>query len=268
MDILAFASKRNPVHFATNGTLITADMAQEFVNLNIRSILISLDGTKHFHDDIRGKSNVFERTLQAIEYIVKFKNDKKRSFPNIVINSVVTEHNLESLPELLKIISRFGIKDLGIQMVDLCQYRYAPMDSFSEVFSVPPKLNASQFGNIKEGLIKLYETSYKIGINIQTKPSVTISEFADYYSNRMDLVPYYCIQPWSQAIISPYGDVYPCYILRMGNVRQEKFLKIWNGKRYREFRNLLKKHVLFPQCLGCCFMIRKQSLSRINRILY
>ena len=55
--------------------------------MKIRTILISIDGTKHLHDDIRGRSGVFERALQTIEYIVKWKKDIKRVFPHIVVNS-------------------------------------------------------------------------------------------------------------------------------------------------------------------------------------
>jgi len=261
MDILAFAAKRNPVHFATNGTLVTSDMAREFVNMKIRSILISIDGTKYFHDNIRGRSNAFERTLQTIEYIEKYKNDSGRLFPKIVINSVVTENNLSSFAELLQIISQLGIKDFGLQMVDKCHYRYSPMKSLSDAFTIPPRFDVLQSGDLEEKLLKLYETARGKGIKIQIKPEVTISEFSDYYMNKMDLSQFYCTHPWAQTMISPYGDVYPCYMLSMGNLREERLSKIWNDSRYQAFRRSLKKSVLFPGCSGCCFMIRRQHLQ-------
>ena len=260
MHILAFAANRNPVNFVTNGTLVTSEMARDFVNMKIRFILISIDGTKHIHDDIRGRSDVFERALQTIEYIVKWKKDNKRVFPHIGVNSVVMENNLSSLAELVKVISRLEIKNLGLQMVDNSHYRFSPMKSLSEAFTTPSTVKFSPSANLEEELIRLHNSAREAGVNIDIKPQVTFSEFSDYYSNKMDLSQFYCTHPWSQMIISPYGDVYPCYMLPMGNVREESLSKIWNGKRYRDFRKSLKKHLLFPQCLGCCFMTRRRWL--------
>lgn len=260
MNILSFATKRNSVRFVTNGTLVTSEMARDFVNMKIQSILISIDGTRQLHDDIRGQSDVFDRTLQTIEYIVKWKKDIKSTIPDIAVNSVVMENNLSSLNELIKMINQLKIKRLGLQMVDQSQYRFSPMKSLSEAFLRPSKVNFSPSSNIEEELITLHNNAREAGVSIHIKPEVTLSEFSDYYSNKMDLTSFYCIHPWSQTIISPYGEVYPCYMLSMGNVREESLLKIWNGKKYRDFRKSLKKHRLFPQCLGCCFMTRKRWL--------
>jgi MoaA/NifB/PqqE/SkfB family radical SAM enzyme len=260
MDILSFAAERNSVQFVTNGTLVTSEMARDFVNMKIRSILISIDGTKQIHDDIRGQSDVFDHALQTIEYIVKWKKDIKSTIPDIAVNSVVMDNNLSSLSELVKMISRLEIKNLGLQMIDKSQCRFSPMKSLSEAFIPPSTVDSYPSSNIEEELIILKRNAHEAGVNIQIKPEVTLSEFSDYYSNKMDLSSFYCIHPWSQTIISPYGDVYPCYMLSMGNVREESLLKIWNGNKYRDFRTSLKKHRLFPQCLGCCFMTRKRWL--------
>ena len=62
-----------------------------------------------------------------------------------------------------------------------------------------------------------------------------------------------CLYPWMMLRINPYGDVIPCTgsTASMGNVREEPFLAIWNGQRYREFRRELKKQGLLADCLKC-----------------
>jgi len=65
-----------------------------------------------------------------------------------------------------------------------------------------------------------------------------------------------CFAPWNMATIDPFGNVYPCYYactfqnlsddltharwgekeFSMGNIQEEPFEKIWNGKRFMEFR--------------------------------
>jgi MoaA/NifB/PqqE/SkfB family radical SAM enzyme len=38
----------------------------------------------------------------------------------------------------------------------------------------------------------------------------------------------------------------------MGNVREQKFTEIWNGRGMRTFRRSLSEGGLFPSCGRCC----------------
>jgi radical SAM protein with 4Fe4S-binding SPASM domain len=57
----------------------------------------------------------------------------------------------------------------------------------------------------------------------------------------------------TMPVILPNGDVSTCwdhpdYIV--GNIRHDPFMEIWNGSRYRRFRELLGRGLL-PTCSRC-----------------
>ena len=63
-----------------------------------------------------------------------------------------------------------------------------------------------------------------------------------------------CNYFWNNAVISPFGDMFPCPMLPeyfMGNLLTESFGQIWNNTRYRRIRTALRKQML-PICRKCC----------------
>jgi len=63
-----------------------------------------------------------------------------------------------------------------------------------------------------------------------------------------------CVAPYRSAYVDIKGDLRPhtrCYDIVLGNIKEDNFLKIWNGKKYREFRAKIRKRA-FPGCARCC----------------
>jgi len=77
-------------------------------------------------------------------------------------------------------------------------------------------------------------------------------EIRQWYSARATLGRR-CVFIWRSTFLNAQGDVYPCQFLyvRMGNVRQNQMVKIWNNDLYRRFRDTLRKG-LMPGCARCC----------------
>jgi radical SAM protein with 4Fe4S-binding SPASM domain len=66
----------------------------------------------------------------------------------------------------------------------------------------------------------------------------------------LDFIP--CSAGHSAAYVSPYGDVYPCvqFPLPSGNVRQKKFIDIWNySDQLNEVRSIRVRDL--PNCSAC-----------------
>lgn len=47
------------------------------------------------------------------------------------------------------------------------------------------------------------------------------------------------------------GAFSPCLNLEVGNIREQPFLKMWNGPRMQRLREMISKQ-LFPGCVRCC----------------
>jgi radical SAM protein with 4Fe4S-binding SPASM domain len=76
--------------------------------------------------------------------------------------------------------------------------------------------------------------------------------YGDFYSRKKK-----CNWPWISAFITSSGDVTPCCmladsdIIKMGNIFEDDFSKIWNSKEYQDFRKRIKTHNLHDFCKKC-----------------
>jgi radical SAM protein with 4Fe4S-binding SPASM domain len=63
----------------------------------------------------------------------------------------------------------------------------------------------------------------------------------------------FCHQQWTRMDITPDGDVTPCILypdLKVGNLRDQEALAIWNSPAFADFRRLRRREVL-PVCAKC-----------------
>jgi AdoMet-dependent heme synthase len=88
----------------SNGTLISADVAGQLRETGVRDVQVSLDGTEHVHDRIRGTGS-FKRALCGIENLVHQGIDT-------YINLTLSRLNMNEIDGLVRLA-----RDQGIQMV-------------------------------------------------------------------------------------------------------------------------------------------------------
>jgi radical SAM protein with 4Fe4S-binding SPASM domain len=82
------------------------------------------------------------------------------------------------------------------------------------------------------------------GLKVEIRPFFpwTEKELADLgeYDKYPPGMP--CPFPWQYLVVQWNGDVVPCCrdfnaVNKVGNVREESLLDIWNGRKFEEFRN-------------------------------
>ena len=85
------------IALATNGTLVTRDIAQKIVDSGVKRVSISLDGADaQTHDTFRGIPGSFEAAVYG------FQNLKKLGVP-VQINMTIAKHNAVQLPAVLEL---------------------------------------------------------------------------------------------------------------------------------------------------------------------
>ena len=84
-----------------------------------------------------------------------------------------------------------------------------------------------------------------------------------------DLEGYSCSAGHSFCYISPYGDVFPCvqFPLPTGNIRQQKFLDIWNSSpEMKEVRSIQAKDLtIVLVVLACCQLLALSGIGLCGR---
>jgi radical SAM protein with 4Fe4S-binding SPASM domain len=102
-ELARFASDHGiRVALATNGTLVTKDVAQRVVDSGVKRVSISLDGADaQTHDSFRGIPGAFEAAIYGMRNL-------KQLGMQVQINMTIARHNAQQLPAVLELA-----KDLG-----------------------------------------------------------------------------------------------------------------------------------------------------------
>lgn len=96
------ADKGLRVALATNGTLVTKEVARMIADSAIKRVSISLDGADAAtHDTFRGIPGAFEAALYG------FRNLKEVGL-SVQINTTIARHNAEQLPRVLELAKSVG----------------------------------------------------------------------------------------------------------------------------------------------------------------
>ncbi|MEM2272507.1 MAG: radical SAM protein, partial [Archaeoglobaceae archaeon] len=90
------------VALATNGTMISDEMARKMKENGVSYLQISLDGLRGTHDSFRGIRGAFDRTVEGI------KNAVKHGF-FVNVSMTVTKLNYEEVPAVVELCEKLGV---------------------------------------------------------------------------------------------------------------------------------------------------------------
>lgn len=256
-EIVERALVSHPCNLVTNGVLLSKDINKLLVKRRLVLVGVSLDGTERVHDQIRGVKGTYEKVIANLKDLQTEKKEHKSKYPLIDIKTVVTETNLSNLWELFLKVKDLGADYFTVSLPKVAVNQFNPR--LKENLDEFPAFDYSLFNNVdilrfKNILKKIIQNSSKTKIRLY--PQFRIDDFGrELYNPKLINKKFFpCHQPWSGVQITANGDVYPCLSLKMGNIRENPFSEIWNSEKFVSFRRDLKKHRLFKDCLGCCYL--------------
>jgi len=251
----------------TNGAIITERIAEELVKAGLNHINFSIDGPKKIHDDIRGKEGTFSLASEGVRLIQKYKSKMGKSYPNIGFCCTISALNQGNFSQVLDLAHSLGVKDVtygymfytSSEAVHMTEEKLKVGTTKKENQILPEYLKKVDADIILSEVKKCVEKSKRYSISLHFMPPLRNKK--DVRERFIDVNKSYvnkCFHPWFASRVSPTGDVYPCSIdVRIGNVKDTSFDKLWNSDEYIKFRKLLRKAKLFPKCTKCCALYRK-----------
>jgi radical SAM protein with 4Fe4S-binding SPASM domain len=226
------------VKIKTNAVMIREKEAQRIRELGVDTIQISVYSHRaEVHDAITKLPHSLERTIDAIRFL------RNQGLRVTIANVLMTANSFDHL----------GVQQLAAELG--VHYTLDPtitpmMDGDTSVLSlrIPGEELPEVFNN--PALVGNQE-------DFCAPPKPPSEE---------DLEGYSCSAGHSFCYISPYGDVFPCvqFPLPTGNIRQQKFLDIWNhSPEMNEVRSIQAKHL--TTCSSCSHV---SSCSRCPGLAY
>ena len=239
---------------ATNGTLVTRDMARRIVAAGFRRVSISLDGAEPAtHDGFRRVPGAFDMAVDGFIHL-------KELGMSMQVNTTVTQHNVEQLDEVRELVLKlradawhlFLLVPVGCGLEITGSHQLTPRD-------------------YERVLHWLYDQRKTVGIELKAtcaphymrvKAQRDALERAQgeaeptesgYPGMSLGLPPARqgCLAGTGICFISHRGEVFPCGYLpvKAGDVRTAPFKEIWNrAPVFAELRDLDR---LLPKC-GIC----------------
>jgi len=250
-DIAKYAGNKGlPVALATNGTLISNDIAEKIVETGIRRVSISIDGADATtHDKFRKQEGSLEKALDG------FRRLKKLGM-SMQINCTITRHNAHQMDELYQMALHEGADALHLFMlvpvgcgVQIAESNMLSSDKYEEI------LNWA-YDRSKEGKIQIKPTCAPHYFRIvrqreKAAPLHTVSK--GHPGGAMHTLTKGCLAGSAVCFISHQGEVFPCGYLPVsaGNIQQTDLVDIWNGAPV--FQSLRDISLLEGKCGACEF---------------
>lgn len=121
---------------ATNGTLVTKEVARKIVDSGVRRVSISLDGADATtHDTFRGIPGAFEAAIYGMRNL-------KELGMSVQINTTIARHNSKQLPAVLDLARELGADALHTFLlvpvgcgVDIAESQMVPPQEYEEMLN-------------------------------------------------------------------------------------------------------------------------------------
>ena len=224
------------MQFTSNGTLLSEQVARELLQLKDTRLFVSIDGaTDETFEAIRAGSR-FAKIRRNLERLMAMRGEKGGL--EVSAWTLLTKQNLHELPDIVRRVHGLGVRYMTVQ-TSITDWGKAEMAGRSGAARLED-LEAA-----RAQITRARAVAKQLGVEIQVHE-------ADHFSRERP-----CHWPWTSAYIASNGDVVPCCILadadtmRMGNVLEQPFSRIWNGAAYRSLRRRLGRHDLPEACRGC-----------------
>jgi len=243
--------------FATNGILMTAELAERLVNAGLTMIRFSLDGPKEPNNQLRGRQDAFDKQIRAMEL---FRAAGSESSVIKVIRTNVSSVNLERIDEVVDIARLMGIK--RIQFAFHSTYDRAIVEETNDIFQekvaslrsmVPDELLPKDVDLIREKRRQILQKAGVLGIYIDRTRFFSLPASEIPKGIKRDREP--CILIYTRCYIDAFGNAIPCEYLRfsLGNVAQQSLTAIYQSERFNSFTRIYSlNHQNLRICDYCC----------------
>jgi uncharacterized protein len=226
-EVKKFSDENNielSLGIVTNGSLLTKEVANKVQKYNVRSIQITIDGTKEIHD----RRRPFKDGKGTFNIIMKNLLDIIDLFPpnTIAIRTNIDIMNYDNFPSFLDYLEEAGLKHRIILSLGV------PRGVF-------PYCTRMQFDEkeIASRIFKLWKIAIKRGFEYHFEPGPIICSALQAHS----------------FIIDPTGEIYKCWALvgkkeySVGSIYEDKFKPTY-------YKFVARMTPLPIQCHGCSIL--------------
>jgi radical SAM protein with 4Fe4S-binding SPASM domain len=234
--------------FNTNGTLIDDDKAEALALAGASAITVSIDGvTPETYESIRVGAK-FSDVLRGIRSLVRASRIYGR--PSVDLSFVGMASNLHELPRLVDFAAEVGARGVHVEPL------YSQIQHDLQEHYARENLGLLGSQRVDELFGEAKRRASDTGVRLASRFLLGAGS-ADYVERSRGFdIWWTCTEPWTSIWVTSAGEVRTCCIneTSFGNLFEQPFSEIWNGRAYAEFRAQHASRRETPQ--GCANCIR------------
>lgn len=205
---------------STNAHYLNDENIEKTLNSGLKELIVSMDGmTQQTYENYRIGGSL-PKVMEGVCKLLKRRSERKRNFPQIILQFLVTGNNEHEILTLQKWAKQVGIDKVELKSIQVYNFEGgSPLIPKSTIYSRYLKS----------------ENGFRLKKEIKNK----------------------CWRMWQGAVVTWDGKVVPCCFDKdashqMGNIKQEKLSVIWKKPNYQNFRRqLLYNRKEIEMCRNC-----------------
>ena len=229
------------LHFSTNATLRgrTLESVRQIAGYAAEArviVVVSIDGPREIHDDIRMMPGVFDKTVTTVRELIRMKRD----LPNlgVVANFTFSAFNQAYWRQTVDFLRQ----DLGVDTVNIGLVRGKTKEARAKNVDIEGYREAQRYLVATNNRRNYFSPALKrLAVLKEVIQADTITRIARHDPPSA----HRCLAGRVFNVISETGDVYPCEMLatRFGNLRDVdmNFMTLWESEEASRIRAYIDK---------------------------
>jgi Fe-coproporphyrin III synthase len=224
-------------------TLLTAGLLLKseapLVVDSVDDVIVSLDGPRPIHNQIRRIPDAFERLAEGISELHRLR-------PQLQVRGrcTVQKENHSSLRAIVQLAKELGLTSISFLGADLTSSAFNRSDGWLPDRLSRVALNSEQVDALErevDELVGQYRADLESGFIVES--AAKLRRIVDHFRAHLGQAQYVaprCNAPWVSAVIEASGDVRPCFFHPvLGNIHRDPLVDIINGPQALVFRSSL-----------------------------
>jgi MoaA/NifB/PqqE/SkfB family radical SAM enzyme len=251
-EIVAYLKSRAAtVLFNSDAISLTLPRALKLIDSGLDEYRVSMDAaTPETYRRVRGVDQ-FDRVVANVRRLVELEQERSRSAPRVSLWFTAARINLPELPAFVRLAASLGVPEVYVQRLVFNELGLATAEN-----ALHGRLRQQE----QELLAQTEELASVLGLVLHASGLAT--PLTSLNGQEPGARPWAgCQRPWTLSYVTANGNVLPCCIspwvardyaaLILGHAFAEPFADIWNGERYRRFRNDFESESPPDPCRGC-----------------
>ncbi len=242
------------VLFNTNGTVLNEKNGRALIAADLDELRVSLDAsTPESFIKVRGK-DYFRRILKNVRAFRDLQEREGHARPRVSAWLTGLKETVEELPGFVRLAAEIGVKEVYLQRLVFFDRDAIGLARPDQALFERTTAEEARHLDAAAALAKSLGLTFSAS-GAASEPGLSLSRKRD--DNPWSM----CRRPWTVMYFTANGRALPCCIApfsqhgyenyTLGDATQDDLREIWNGPRYRAFREALLSDQPPQACANC-----------------